>query len=394
MSSGPIRVLELRSVRGTGGGPEKTILNGALRSDPAHVAVTVCYIRDRRDDVFAINEHARRLGVDYIEILEDRSFDWKVFGQLRRLIRARQIDIVHAHEYKTDFLALLLARFERVIPLSTVHGWSGFSAKELRFYYPCDKRLLARYPRVIAVSNKIKQELVRHGAHPERVNVVLNGIDHTKFYRLREQRATIRHSLGFSDTDFVIGTVGRIEREKRFDILVNAFAALAKRNPALRLVIAGDGSLRQEIERQVANIGLSSSCSFLGQRTDVVELHSAFDLFVQSSDTEGTPNSVLEAMACETPIVATAAGGTAELTRHRQEALIVEPGDTSGLTAAIAECVQDGPDVDARVRAGRERIVAELSFDARMARVEAIYHELAASRKCSNITSRPQESIG
>jgi glycosyltransferase involved in cell wall biosynthesis len=99
-------------------------------------------------------------------------------------------------------------------------------------------------------------------------------------------------------------------------------------------------------------------------------------------------------MACETPIVATGAGGTAELARDRQEALIVQVGDTAGLTAAMAECLQRGPDVDARVRAGRERIVSELSFDARMARVERIYEELVGSRAHHALAPRPQESAG
>ena len=95
----PIRVLELRSVRGTGGGPEKTILAGAARSDPGRFAVTVCYIRDRRDEIFALDRVAADLGVDYVEVAERHSFDRGIWKQLRALVRDRHIDIVHAHEY-------------------------------------------------------------------------------------------------------------------------------------------------------------------------------------------------------------------------------------------------------------------------------------------------------
>src|SRR5689334_15938071 len=103
----PIRVLELRSVRGTGGGPEKTILLGAARTDPDRFAVTVCYIRDRRDEVFGIGERTdvRGQGLDYLEITERHSLDPAIWPALRRLVRDRRIDIVHAHEYKTDLLA-------------------------------------------------------------------------------------------------------------------------------------------------------------------------------------------------------------------------------------------------------------------------------------------------
>src|SRR5262245_53683572 len=108
----PLRILELRSVFGTGGGPEKTILLGAAQADPARYRVTVCYIRDRRDRVFHIDERVRALGIDYVEVPERHSWDPAIWGRLRRLVRARNIDIVHAHDYKTDFWALALARHE------------------------------------------------------------------------------------------------------------------------------------------------------------------------------------------------------------------------------------------------------------------------------------------
>ena len=112
----PIRVLELRSVRGTGGGPEKTIMLGAAGTDPTRFSVTVCYIRDRRDDVFTLDHRAKHLGIDYVEVLESHSFDRSIIEPLRQLLRSRQIDIVHSHDYKTNLLALLLARLEKIVP--------------------------------------------------------------------------------------------------------------------------------------------------------------------------------------------------------------------------------------------------------------------------------------
>jgi len=126
----PIRVLELRSVRGTGGGPEKTILLGAARSNPDRYAVTVCYIRDARDPVFAIDRRAAALSIDYVEIVERHSFDRAVLPALRRIARERRIDIVHAHDYKTDVLGWWLRRAEGVIAMSTAHGWAGHTPRE------------------------------------------------------------------------------------------------------------------------------------------------------------------------------------------------------------------------------------------------------------------------
>jgi glycosyltransferase involved in cell wall biosynthesis len=374
--SRPIRVLELRSVRGTGGGPEKTILMGAARSNPERFAVTVCYIRDARDEVFGIDAKAGTMPIDYVEVREKHSLDPSVWGQLRRIVRDRQIDIVHAHEYKTDLLAWLLARAEGVTPLATVHGWTGHSPRERRLYYPADKRLLAWFPRLVAVSNEIRDELLRHGARAERITTILNGIDHRQFRRDTTRVAAAREALGLAAGDVVIGSVGRLEPQKRFDLLIDAFAELRRDHPNLVLLIAGDGSLRSELSAQSARLGLGNACRLLGHCADVVEIHHAMDLFVQSSDYEGTPNAVLEAMALETPVVATEVGGTAELVRHGIDGIIVRPGSVESLVQAVGAALTDVHRVCARVAEARRRVETVLSFDARMDALESVYVEL------------------
>jgi glycosyltransferase involved in cell wall biosynthesis len=370
-----ISILELRSVRGTGGGPEKTILLGAERRDRERFDVTVCYIRDIRDDVFGIDKRAGVTDIDYVEVREKHSFDLGIWRELVRLVESRSIDIVHAHEYKTDLLAWLLGRRTNAVALATAHGWTGHSSRELKFYYPVDKRLLARFRRVIAVSSDIKNELVTHGGSDDRISVILNGIDPAAFQRTGRQ-SEARTSLNLGPDDVVIGAVGRVEPQKRFDLLVEALVPLFAARPRLRLVIAGDGGSRAEVEALASRLGVTDRCRFAGHRTDVALLHEAFDLFVQSSDYEGTPNAVLEAMAMNTPIVATDAGGTRELARDRVEALIVPIGDLEALTRAIVEAL-DAPDAaHERVVAARARVEGELSFEARTRRLEAVYSEL------------------
>jgi glycosyltransferase involved in cell wall biosynthesis len=380
----PIRVLELRSVWGTGGGPEKTILLGPARTDPSRFDVTVCYLRDRRDPIFSIDARAANLPVNYVELVESHSFDLRIFPRLRRLVREREIDIIHAHDYKTNILAWLASKFEDVIPLSTVHGWTGHSARERRLYYPLDKHVLTMFPRVIAVSSDARRELIDRGAEPERVSVVFNGIDHRAFHRDRAREPRVRQALGFSASDLVIGAVGRAEPQKRFDLLLDVFAGLSARYPQLRLVIAGDGSKLGELRAQAGRLGLGERCQLLGNRTDIADLHHAFDLFVQSSDYEGTPNAVLEAMAFESPVVATSAGGTAEIVRHGIDGLVIPIDDATALTKAIEAVLHDPESARLRTVSARRRVEHELSFDARMAAVEAIYVELIKRRSDTN----------
>jgi len=379
MTQRPIRVLELRSVRGTGGGPEKTILLGARRADPARFAVTVCYIRDGRDDVFAIDKWARELGVDYVEVHEKHSFDRSIWPALRALVRERRIDIVHAHEHKTDLLAMLLGRYEKIVPLSTAHAWVGHTWRE-QVYYAVDKRLLVRFPHVVAVSSEIRDELLRHGADPARITVILNAIDPVRFHHDPARRPESRASLALQDDDIAIGAVGRLEPQKRFDLLMEAFARIAPESPRARLLIAGDGSLKAELSGVIDRLGIANRCRLIGHCTDIAGFHHALDLFVQSSDYEGTPNAVLEAMALESPIVATDVGGTKELAHDREHALIVPPGQVDALVAAMREALAHPRATADRVKAARLRIEQELSFDRRMDRLETIYERLIDER--------------
>lgn len=380
LRSAPVRVLELRSVRGTGGGPDKTILLGAARSSRSDVAVTVCYIRAERDPAFAIDDRARKSAIDYVEIRERHSLDPSIWGPLRELVRQRRIDVVHAHDYKTDLIAWLLARRTGVVPLSTAHGWTGHSFRERCVYYPLDKRLLARFPRVIAVSSQVKADLVSHGVNPARVRVVLNGIDPARFRRDQARVGRCRAELGIARSDIVLAGVGRLAPQKRFDLLLEAVARLRGQWPQLRAFIAGEGEERRTIEQKAASAGLGCAVRLLGHVEDVSALHHAADVFVQSADYEGTPNAVLEAMAFGVPIVATDAGGTAELVRDGVEALVVPTRDVGALTAAISEVLTRPGDAMARVRAARARVETELSFGARMRHVEEVYAELARRR--------------
>jgi glycosyltransferase involved in cell wall biosynthesis len=230
---------------------------------------------------------------------------------------------------------------------------------------------------VVAVSGEIKSVLVDRGARPDRITVVLNGIDHRVYRRDRGQEMQARAELGLGPDEEVIGSIGRLEPQKRFDLLIDAVAALLPERPQSRLVIAGDGSQRETVSAHAAARLPPHAYRLLGHREDVIRLHHAFDCYVQSSDYEGTSNSILEAMALETPIVATDVGGTNEMIRDRETGLIIRPGDAKALSAAIAEVFLHQPMAAARARTARLEVETVLSFERRMERVEGIYDRIA-----------------
>ena len=178
----------------------------------------------------------------------------------------------------------------------------------------------------------------------------------------------------------MIGAVGRLESEKRFDLLIEAVADLRTSYPAVVLAIVGEGRLRADLDAVIERLSLSSHVRLLGHRTDIIALHHAFDLFVQSSEREGTPNAVLEAMAMETPAVATDVGGTSELMTDGVHGLLVPRHDVRALRDALARILGDPAAARARAIAARSRVETELSFERRMQKVEAVYDELMRSR--------------
>ena len=137
---------------------------------------------------------------------------------------------------------------------------------------------------------------------------------------------------------------------------------------------------RSRLEHAIRDRRLDGACRLLGHHQDVAGLHHALDFFVQSSDYEGTPNVVLEAMALETPIVATDVGGTAEICRPGVDGLIVAPGSASRLADAMRTALENGAATRDRVAHARSRVENELSFDTRCRRLEDIYERLVTVR--------------
>jgi glycosyltransferase involved in cell wall biosynthesis len=167
-----------------------------------------------------------------------------------------------------------------------------------------------------------------------------------------------------------------LEPQKRFDLLIEAVVALRDSQPNLRLLIAGHGSLDAALRQQIDALGAGNMCRLLGHQRDIPRLHHAFDLFVQASDYEGTPNAVLEAMAMGTPVVATAAGGTAEMMEDNVQGLVIPCGSAQAIAHAISRMIGD-PESRVRVAAAaRRHVEGPLSFSARMRKVEAVYREM------------------
>jgi len=224
--------------------------------------------------------------------------------------------------------------------------------------------------RIIVLNARMQRELKVIAYPAARTVCIPNGVD-SDCFRPHAERLRLRRELGLPEGPVVLYT-GRISPEKGVEVLVRAFAQL--RSPASpALCILGDGPARQRIERLVRGLGLQGAITLLPARADILPWYQAADVFVMPSFHEGMSNSILEAMACALPVVATAVSGTAELVRHGESGLLVPPGDPASLAAALDDLLGDpGRARDMGIR-GRGIVRTQYSGTAMIERYYALY---------------------
>ena len=277
-------------------------------------------------------------------------------------------DVIHAHSSKAGFLTRLASatRHRRCHTLFTPHAWSFWGAKGVeRSVYVAAERAAARWCRTIVAVSEAERDagLAARVGRAGQYRVVVNGVDVEAFGR-------DPHPVGGR-----IVMVGRLARQKRPDVAIRAFAGVRREYPEARLDVVGDGPLRGQVEALVAELGLENSVRLLGSRDDVPELLSAATCFLLTSDYEGCPVSVVEAMAAGAPVVCTAVGGIPELVVDGETGILVEPRSPGGAARALAALLADPARARRMGLAARERARRLYSSERMVRAVEMLYQE-------------------
>lgn len=293
-------------------------------------------------------------------------------GALARQIRAIAPHVVHSHSgvwYKAAYAARL-ARVKRVV--HTEHGRARPDPLANRFVDHIGARLTDI---VVAVSEPLAAQLESTLAvAASKLAVVPNGVD-TEAYSPRADTGRLRLELGIEPATPIIGSVGRLEPIKGYDVMIDAFAALRKsgRDCGAVLVIGGEGTQRPMLEQRVREHGLDGAVFMPGWRDDVLDMHSAFTLFAMSSRSEGTSISLLEAMSGGLAPVVTDVGGNADVLGDALHGWLVPPEEPEALSAAWAVLLAQ-PDMRERQGAlARQRVIDAFGLDAMVHAYERIY---------------------
>ncbi|HYA30500.1 MAG TPA: glycosyltransferase family 4 protein [Acidobacteriota bacterium] len=291
--------------------------------------------------------------------------DLRCVPAVRRLIRTGKYDVVHLHTKRAHALSLWLPRY-RSRPKYVVTRRMDYP--ERRNYYT-DCLYNRRVDGVVAISRSIADLLITAGVDENRIRVIPSGIDPSRFGAISPGR------LGTKDK-FVIGCVGVLEERKGQRYLLEAAAALKQQGLRLECLFAGEGSLRQQLEREAARFGLEHDVRFVGFVADAAAFLANIDLFVMPSLFEGLGVAALEAMAAGKPVIASRVGGLAESVLDGVTGILVAPRDGAGLANAMATLIREPARAMDMGIQGRARVLQHFTL-AQMARAnEAYYYDL------------------
>lgn len=300
-------------------------------------------------------------------------FDPILIHRIRRHLLADRIEILHMHLFGATLhgtlAAMALPRLARVVSLHCPREDNPLQ----RAAYPF---LFSMAHSVVGVSHDASRTMARRyqGLRAKLVTIP-NGIN-ADLFQVRVDKARLFASLALPPNARVVGTVGRLSREKGHVVLLEAFRQVKDQYPEAFLVLIGDGELRDSLVKRASELRIDASVRFLGARHDVPELLKLMDVFVLSSLWEGLPLVLLEAMAAGVPVVSSGVGGVPEIAEDEREALLIPPSNAPALASALLRIFADS-NLAARLRLSATSMVkAQYSLEHMASRHEALYASL------------------
>jgi sugar transferase (PEP-CTERM/EpsH1 system associated) len=344
------------------------------------------------EDVTDFRDRIRRPGVEVVALHRSKIGTQRLRRELYRLCRRLRPALVHTRNL-SGLDALLPARLAGV--RHAVHGEHGWDVDNLhgQQWKPALLRRLHRplVDRYVTVSQDLQRFLVeRIGVPPRRVTQIYNGVDTERFApaapapsATAAAEAAALLPPAFQGPGLLrIGTVGRLQAVKDQASLLQAFAALLQREPALRerarLLVVGDGPLEQPLRQQAQALGIAALTWFSGPSSKVPALLRAIDVFVLPSLNEGISNTILEALATGLPVLASDAGGNPELVTPDLSGALFAPGDVQALTALLQRYASDDALRRRHGEAARRSALERFSLPAMVARYQGVYDGLLA----------------
>ena len=360
-------------------GAESVILNiSRTLNEGSHRSIIGVFLNASNPNQ-QLHETAARVGVESHLIPCKSRIDWSAVIRIRELAAQTGADVVHAHGYKADLYAYFALRASKIPLVSTCHTWYDINAKDY-LYGAVDRLILRSYVSVVAVSEGVREYLLRAGVRPSKIEMIRNGID----LRVFDHAApVVKQELGWNSYPLV-GLVGRLSEEKGVDIFLASAVEVLSKLPDTKFVVVGDGPDRDKLGALVDELGLRSNVHMLGRRDDMPAVYASLDLVVSSSRREGLPMAILEGMASRLPIVATAVGGVPTIILDGKTGVLVPTLDPGLIAVGIVELLRNAADRERLGAAARQLVEEEFSAQRMTADYLRVYQaaiDTAAKRR-------------
>jgi glycosyltransferase involved in cell wall biosynthesis len=331
-------------------------------------------VATRPSEIWA--DKCRAAGIPHAALSMRHALDLAGVLELARLIRSEGIEVVHCHKGKARTLALLAGLLTRIPVLILNRGVSFPLDRWNRLGY-----VTARVTAIVAVCESIKRGLVSRGVPEDKIAVIYSGTDLERFHP-GVDGARVRRELGLEAGQALVTQIG-IRSWRGNDDVLEAMARVHREAPHARLLFVGAPPARiVSLGGKARARGLEGVVTVLGHREDVPEILAASDLVVDASYAGlGLTGSIREALAVETPVVATDLEGMPELIKDGETGLLVPPRNPEALAQAILRMLENPPRALAMARAGRKRVEAQFSLEAKLDRTEALYARLLGGGK-------------
>ena len=321
----------------------------------------------------ACERRAREMGLPVHPLAIHGDLDVFAAWRVARLADRLGVDILHAHTSRAHLAAVWAKRFSRRPLRCVVHRRVDFSIHKLPFRLS-GLKYRSGVDRYVAVTDAVKQVMIRDGIPADRISVIHSATDLSRFDGL-PRAAGLRREMGIPEGARVIGNVGFLVGHKDHHNLLDAASVVLKEFPDAFFVIIGEGPLREEIEAHAETLGIRERLSLPGFRADVPLCLGEFEIFCLSSWGEGIGGVVLEAMAARLPVVTTSAGGLAEVVTDGENGILVPTRDSAALADGICRLLRRPEEARRLADSGRRTVEREFTVDRMVEKTIALYEQ-------------------
>lgn len=296
----------------------------AVIKDEPHLEVPLC-------------QQAQKIGIRTHIFEAHGKINFSVIKQIRKFLISEKIDILHTHFYKSDIIGFLATRGTRCKIISTPHGWTQKPDLKLLIYEIADRMIFPFFHRVVPLSEKMFAELRKIHISRDKLRLIKNGVDVDEV--VSENKIAEELDIWKKNGNFIIGYIGRLVAGKGLDILFYAIKQL--HSVKWKLAIVGEGEEEGALRRLAQELNIADNLKFFGFQADRLSYLKGFDVFVLPSRSEGTPRSIMEAMAANIPVIASDIPGCRSLVIDKKTGLLFSLNSSADLAEKILVMLND-----------------------------------------------------